>query len=128
MPYLNAASDIGKKTICDGGLLHLAQENIRIDDFDCIRKRVPWDMHYIYHSYELDTLLEYCHSALLHLVIPPTTPPEVLKCICELIFSRLSEEGDFNLHISVESELTDSITVELLATDAITAKETEMWI
>ncbi|MBO5892538.1 MAG: hypothetical protein J6Q30_07510 [Oscillospiraceae bacterium] len=128
LPYAHAEPGTGKRVIENGGLLHLAQEEVDIAYLDHAGATLPWGLSCINYSCKLDTLLEYSQSALLHLTIPPATPPKKLQYVCEYIFSLMGDESELNFHLSVDHELKNSMMIELLATCSITAKEAESWI
>lgn len=127
LPYVNTEPEIGKRIIGEGGLLHLVHREVDIGNLNRENERFSWGMAGIGYSVELDTLLEYGHSALLHLTVPKVTPPETIQYVCEYIFSQLGDEEEFNFNISVDNELADTVIIELLVTDTVTQKETEFW-
>ena len=128
LPYVNAEPETGKRILSDGGLLHLVREEIGYFSLNPRNARSPFGISEINYSRTLDTQLEYCSSALLHLTVPPATPPRIIQFVCDYLYSRLGEDGDFNFSLSVDSTLKNAVIIELLATDSVTTAQSEMWL
>lgn len=127
LPYAYAQADTGKRILSKGGLLHLAQEEIDIEYLTHDAEMLPWSISCIGHNKSLDTLLEYGHCALIHLTVPKGADPAIVQYIIEYIHSHLGEEGELNFSITVTTEPRDSVGIDLLVTDTVTAKEAESW-
>ena len=127
LPYAYAEADTGKRILSEGGLLHLKQEEIDIEYLSHDAEMLPWSISCIGHNESLDTLMEYGRCALLHLTVPQGADPAIVQYIVEYIHSHLGEGGELNFSITVITELRDSVGIDLLVTDTITAKEAESW-
>jgi hypothetical protein len=127
LTYANADAATGKRILGEHGLLHLARKELELKQINAAKEAVCWEMQSIVYSEKLDTTLDYCQSALLHLVIPEAMPQERVSNICEFVFQWLGVDREFNFAISVDPGLTDSFIIELLATDAATCAETTQW-
>ena len=127
LPYVNAEKDTGKRILSEGGLLHLIQEEIETEYLNLRAEGLPWSITSIGYNRNLDTLMEYGSSALLHLTVSRGTDPTIVQYITEYIYSYLDEEGELNFSITVISEQQDYVGIDLLVTDTVTVKEAESW-
>lgn len=127
LPYAHAEEDTGRRILSAGGLLHLAHEEIEIEYLNLKAEMLPWSITSIGYNRNLDTLMEYGSSALLHLTVSRGTDPTIVQYITEYIYSHLGEEGELNFSITVISEQQDYVGIDLLVTDTVTAKEAESW-
>lgn len=127
LPYANAAPEAGKKALQEGGILHLTQNEIPMDELTPKRGWKSLGMAETEYNPDLDTLLNYSCSALLSLAVPPGTPPAIIRYICEYVFYAIDPEGEFNFHITVAPELQDCVAIKLLGADTITAKIADLW-
>lgn len=128
LPYANAGADTGKRILTRAGLLHLIQREFQTDYLNLQAEGHPRSLNRIVYNQNLDTVMEYGRSALLHLTVSQGTDPAVIQYVCEYIFSHLGEEGELNFSISVRSEPGDTLGVKLLVTNAVTAEEVKSWL
>lgn len=127
LPYVNVEMDTCKRILSKGGLLHLMQEEIYIEHLNHKAEGIPWSISSIRHSRNLDTLLEYGSSALLHITVSQGTDPAAIQYICEYVFSQLGEDGELNFSITVISEPQDTVGIDILVTNTVTEKEASLW-
>ena len=128
LAYANAEADTGKRILSKGGLLHLAQEEIEIEYLNYEAEFLRWSITSLKYNHNLDTLMEYGSTALLHLTVSCNTDPSIVQYIVEYIHSYLGEDRELNFSISVISEPWDSVGIDLLVTDTVTAKEADNWL
>ena len=121
MSYTNADADAGLRTLRDGGLLHIAESTVPLDDLQY--KRYSPTLYRIRHNHMLDTLLDGCRSALMNIRVPKTISPGVLRYLCEFAAFSTSEKGELNLNLFEDPDLADSVRIEVLATGAVTECE-----
>lgn len=127
LSYVNAGADAGKRILSKGGLLHLIQEEFEIEYLNLRSEGLPWSLSGIGYNYNLDTLMEYGSSALLHLTVSQGTDPAIVQYIVEYIYSQLGEDGELNFSIAVITEPRDSVGIDLLVADTITETEAKNW-
>ena len=127
LPYAYAEEDTGRRILSAGGLLHLAHEEIETEYLNLRAEMLPWSITSIGHNRNLDTLMEYGRSALLHLTVPQGTDPTIIQYITEYIYSHLGEDGELNFSITVIPEKRDSVGIDLLVADTVTATEANEW-
>lgn len=105
----------------------MMQEEIYIEHLNHKAEGIPWSISSIRHSRNLDTLLEYGSSALLHITVSQGTDPAAIQYICEYVFSQLGEDGELNFSITVISEPQDTVGIDILVTNTVTEKEASLW-
>ena len=127
LQYANAEADTGKRILSKGGLLHLIQEEFENEYLNLKAEGLPWSLSGIGYNHNLDTVMEYGSSALLHLTVSRGTDPAIVQYIIEYIYSHLGEDGELNFSITVISESRDSVGIDLLVTDTVTATEEIQW-
>lgn len=127
LQYANTEADTGKRILSKGGLLHLIQEEFENEYLNLKAEGLPWSLSGIGYNHNLDTVMEYGSSALLHLTVSRGTDPAIVQYIIEYIYSHLGEDGELNFSITVISESRDSVGIDLLVTDTVTATEESQW-
>lgn len=127
LQYANAEADTGKRILSHGGLLHLIQGEFEIEYLNLKAEGLPWSLSGIAYNHNLDTVMEYGSSALLNITVSHGTDPAIIQYIIEYIYSHLGEDGELNFSITVISESRDSVGIDLLVTDTVTATEESQW-
>lgn len=126
-PYVKADADTGKRVLSKGGLLHLIQEEFEIEYLNLRSEGLPWSLSGVGYNHNLDTVMEYGSSALLHLTVSQGTDPAIVQYVIEYIYSHLGEDGELNFSIAVITEPRDSVGIDLLVADTVTATEANDW-
>ena len=127
LAYVKAEAGTGKRILSKGGLLHMIQEEFDIEYLNLKAEGLPWSLSGIGYNQNLDTVMEYGSAALLHLTISQGTDPAIVQYIIEYIYSHLGEDGELNFSISVITEPRDSVGIDLLVADTVTATEASDW-
>ena len=127
LAYVKAEVGTGKRILSKGGLLHMIQEEFDIEYLNLSAEGLPWSLSGIGYNQNLDTVMEYGSAALLHLTISQGTDPAIVQYIIEYIYSHLGEDGELNFSISVITEPRDSVGIDLLVADTVTATEASDW-
>lgn len=127
LAYVKAEVGTGKRILSKGGLLHMIQEEFDIEYLNLKAEGLPWSLSGIGYNQNLDTVMEYGSAALLHLTVSQGTDPAIVQYIIEYIYSHLGEDGELNFSISVITEPRDSVGIDLLVADTVTATEASDW-
>ena len=127
LAYVKAEVGTGKRILSKGGLLHMIQEEFDTEYLNLRAEGLPWSLSGIGYNQNLDTVMEYGSAALLHLTISQGTDPAIVQYIIEYIYSHLGEDGELNFSISVITEPRDSVGIDLLVADTVTATEASDW-
>ena len=64
---------------------------------------------------------------MLHLTVSQGTDPTIVQYIIEYIYSHLGEDGELNFSITATAEPRDSVGIDLLVADTLTAAEINDW-
>ena len=127
LSYVKAEADTGKRILSKGGLMHIIHDEFEIEYLNLNAEGVPWSLSGIGYNDDLDTVMKYGSAALLHLAVSQGTDPAIVQYIIEYVYSHLGEEGELNFSITVIPEPRDSVGIDLLVADTVTATEAENW-